>query len=171
MDLNLLSQQDDPVVIVGFFDLMGWMKWSRGRPPGDLLELSAALMQRAGGAIADAGGLTIKAIGDAGLFIFPPDDPDTALAAVRAMKADCDKWLGTAGYPEVLRVSIHVGPVACAPVGAPGRELLDIYGEAVNYAAIMKARPIAVSAVLAESLSTERRVGLRRFDAFEFALD
>ncbi len=83
MDLQTLAEHDEIVVIVGFFDLMGFTKWAEDRPPRDVLEFASALFNRTGQVIADAGGVLIKAIGDAGLFVFPADDPDKAVLALR----------------------------------------------------------------------------------------
>ena len=90
MDLKALTERDETVVIVGFFDLMGFAKWSEGRPPRDLLDLATALFKRTGRTIADAGGQLVKVIGDAGMFVFPADDPDRAVLSLQAMKRDCD---------------------------------------------------------------------------------
>lgn len=67
MDLKALCEHDETVVIVGFFDLMGFAKWSEERLPRELLDLATALFKRTGSTIADAGGQLVKAIGDAGI--------------------------------------------------------------------------------------------------------
>ncbi len=48
MDLKALSERDETVVIVGFFDLTGFAKWSEERPPRELLDLAIALFKRTG---------------------------------------------------------------------------------------------------------------------------
>ncbi len=71
MVLKARTERDETVVIIGFFDLMGFARWSEGRPPRDLLDLATALFKRTGRVIADAGGQLVKVIGDAGMFVFP----------------------------------------------------------------------------------------------------
>ncbi len=84
MALKALTARDETVVIVGFFDLTGFAKWSEERPPRELLDLAIALFKRSGRTIADAGGQLVKAIGDAGMFVFPADDPDRAVLSKKS---------------------------------------------------------------------------------------
>ncbi len=168
MNLKGLTGRDDIVVIVGFFDLMGFAKWSEGRPPGDLLDLATALFKRTGRTIADAGGQLVKVIGDAGMFVFPADNPDRAVLSLQAMKRDCDAWLSKRGYPDVMVVKVQLGPVACGQVGPPGDERFDVYGLTVNRAAMMRGRGFTLGASLVDRLRDETRQGLTRSYDDEF---
>ena len=60
MDLQTLAERDEIVVIVGFFDLMGFTEWAEDRPSRDVLEFASALFNRTGQVIADAGGVPTK---------------------------------------------------------------------------------------------------------------
>ncbi len=168
MDLQALTRRDETVVIVGFFDLMGYAKWGEGRPPRELLEMATELFNRTGRAIKDAGGRLIKAIGDAGLFVFPAAEPDQAVLALMEMKRDCDAWLAERGYPEVMSVKVQIGPVACGRVGPPEDERLDVYGETINHAAKMRGRTFTVAVGLVDQLKIESRQNFVRFDDYEF---
>ena len=170
MDLLALAERGETVVIVGFFDLMGFAKWSEGRPPRDLLDLATALFKRTGRTIGDAGGRLIKGIGDTGMFVFPADDPDRAVLSLQAMKRDCDAWLSRRGYPDVMAVKVQLGPVACGPVGPPGDERFDVYGVTVNHAAMMRGRFFALGAGLVDRLRAESRQGLTRINDDEFVV-
>ncbi len=77
-----------------------------------MLDLATGLFKRTGRTIADAGGQLVKVIGDAGMFVFPADDPDRAVLSLQAMKRDCDAWLVKRGYPDVMVVKVQLGPVA-----------------------------------------------------------
>ncbi len=168
MNLTALIERDETVVIVGFFDLMGFAKWSEERPPRELLDLATALFKRTGRTIADAGGQLVKVIGDAGMFVFPADDPDRAVLSLKAMKRDCDAWLAERGYPDVMAVKVQLGPVACGQVGPPGDERIDVYGLTVNRAAMMRGRSFTLGASLVDRLRTETRQGLTRSYDDEF---
>ncbi len=168
MDLKALTERDETVVIVGFFDLMGFARWSEGRPPRDLLDLATALFERTGRTIADAGGQLVKVIGDAGMFVFPANDPDRVVLSLQAMKRDCDAWLAKRGYPDVMVVKIQLGPVACGQVGPPGDERFDVYGLTVNRAAMMRGRSFTLGASLVKRLRAESRHGLTRSPDDEF---
>jgi class 3 adenylate cyclase len=168
MDLRVLTECDETVVIVGFFDLTGYAKWSEERPPRELLDLAIALFKRTGRTIADAGGQLVKAIGDAGMFVFPADDPDRAVLSLQAMKRDCDAWLAKRGYPGVMVVKVQLGPVACGQVGPPSDERFDVYGLTVNRAAVMRGRSFTLGASLVDRLRTKTRQGLTRSHDDEF---
>ena len=168
MDMQRLTRRDETVVIVGFFDLRGYAKWGEGRPPRELLEMATDLFSCTGRAIKDAGGRLIKAIGDAGLFVFPADEPDKAVLALMGMKRDCDAWLAERGYPDVMSVKVQIGPVACGRVGPPEDERLDVYGETINDAARMRGRTFTVAGGLVDRLKIESRQNFVRFDEHEF---
>jgi len=163
MDLEALAKHREAELIVGFFELMGYSKWCEDRPPHEELALAAALFNCAGHAIANADGVLIKAMGDAGLFVFPTDDPDRAVLALRAMKRDCDGWLSERGYPDVISVKLQVGAVACGKVGPPSDACIDVCGMTVNRAARMRGRAFAVSA--------DARRGLSQLNDDEFVAD
>ncbi len=171
MDLEALAEHSEAEVIVGFFDLMGYAKWCEGRPPREVLEFAAALFTHTGGAIAQADGVLVKAIGDAGLFVFPAEDPDRAVRALRQMKRACDAWLSERDYPDVMSVKVLMGPVACGRVGAPNDERLDVYGTTVNRAAMMGGRTFAVGTRLVDRLTLDSRRGLAQLSADEFVAE
>ena len=170
MDLKALCEHDETVVIVGFFELMGFAKWSEERLPRELLDLATALFKRTGSTIADAGGQLVKAIGDAGMFVFPADDPDQVVLSLQAMKRDCDAWLAKRSYPDVMVVKVQLGPVACGRVGPPGDERFDVYGLTVNHAAMMQGRSFTLGASLVDRLRAESRQGLTRYHDDEFVV-
>ena len=162
MDLQALADQVDSVAIVGFFDLQGFSDWSEARQPREMLEFAKALFHRTGRAIENAGGKQIKAIGDMGLFVFPADDPDGAVHALRNMKRDCDLWLTENGYPGAMAIRVQLGAVSCGLVGAAGREQMDLYGLAVNRAAMMRGVGIVLGSGLAEKLVDGSEIKLRQ---------
>ncbi len=166
--MQALTARDETVVIVGFFDLTDFAKWSEARPPRELLDLATEFFERTGRAIAGGGGRLVKAIGDAGMFVFPTDDPDRAVLSLQAMKRDCDAWLAKRGYPGVMVVKVQLGPVACGQVGPPGGERFDVYGATVNRAAMMRGRSFTLGAGLVDRLRTETRQGLTQLPDDEF---
>ena len=168
MDMQALAARDQTDVIVGFFDLSGFANWCEERPPRKILELATELFRRTGRAIDAAGGKLIKPIGDAGLFVFPDDDPDRVVDALREMKRDCDRWLTGMGYPDSMVVKARLGPVACGQVGAPGDERFDVYGVAVNRAADMRGRKFTLSADLVSCLKPGTQRTLAEFSDDEF---
>ena len=170
MDLKALVDANESVVIVGFFDLMGFAKWSKGRPPSEILDLATALSKRTGRVIADNGGQLVKMMGDAGLFVFPASDPDHVVNSLQAMKRDLDVWLADRGYPDVIAVRVQLGPVAFGQVGPPGNERFDVYGETVNRAALMKGRSFTIGISLFDLLEAKSMRSFKRFTEDELVL-
>ncbi|MBT3767405.1 MAG: adenylate/guanylate cyclase domain-containing protein [Rhodospirillaceae bacterium] len=168
MNLEALTKYDEVEVIVGFFDLMGYAKWCEGQSPQDILRHTTELFNRTGQSIAASGGVLIKAIGDAGLFVYPTDDPDKAVITLRELKSDSDSWLSASGYPDIMSVKVQVGPVAFGRVGPPGDERLDVYGTTVNRAAMMQGRAFTVGEALFNRLNSDTQLGLTRFNDDEF---
>ncbi len=157
LDVERLTEQEEIDLVVGFFDLQLYAKWGAGRRPKELLELADSLFARTGQQISDAGGKLVKAIGDAGLFVFTADAPDGIVASLRQMKRDCDEWLAGRGYPGAMVVVAEFGPVACGLIGPPGDERFDVYGTTVNSAAMMRGHEFAVGAGLANLLDAKTR--------------
>jgi len=170
MDASRFLKEGQTEAVVGFFDLTRYAEWSKGRPPADMLELATALFDRTGRAVTDGGGLLVKAIGDAGLFLFPADDPDRAVSALRALKTDIDAWLWDIGYPGVLGVMVQLGPVAFGLVGAPDDKRFDVYGETVNRAALMSRGGFVIGTAFHDRLPPATRQHFSQTSPDEFAL-
>ena len=145
----------EQTLIVGFFDLSGYARWCAGRPPAEILGHASALFARAGGSISGAGGTLIKAIGDAGLFAFAADEPDRAVLALLGLKSNLDAWLTDIRFPGRTGIKIGLWPVACGPIGAPGQERLDIYGEVINDAAKLRGYDLIVTPALFSQLTPD----------------
>jgi class 3 adenylate cyclase len=164
MDVMALSEHDEVNLIVGFFDLRGFAKWSEGQNARDLFNLAAELFKRTSFQIDKAGGHLIKSIGDAGLFIFPTDNLDFVLTELQNMQQDVDGWLERLGYPETISIKIQVGPVAPGYIGLKEERRFDVYGKTVNHAAMMKGWPLTISTQLHDQLSTENQSKFHQID-------
>ena len=88
----------------------------------------------------------VKAIGDAGLFAYPAEAADAPVRAMAGLKLDLDAWLASRGYPGP--VTMNAGAVAVGEVGAPGRGRIDVYGQVVNAAAMLRGRGLVITAAL-----------------------
>ena len=139
-------------LIVGFFDLTLYTKWCERTPAEDVLAFATDFFALAGREIARLGGTLVKPIGDAGLFVFPPDHPAKVRDGLDAMRAELDGWLVERGYPGTLAIKLGLGPVAVGRVGAPGDERLDVYGGTVNDVALLEGAPFAESPRLKAAL-------------------
>ncbi len=164
MELTALTENDETDLIVGFFDLRGFSKWSEDQNPRALFDFATELFERTGAYINDTGGYLVKSIGDAGLFVFPVDQPDQVVMDIHKMKQDTDAWLKDIDYPEVMSVKIQMGSVACGFMAIGGAQRFDVYGATVNHAAMMKGWPFSISSELHQQLNEENRNLFHRLD-------
>lgn len=144
-------------LLVGFYDLTAYTRYSAKVAPLDLMRVMAGYFFLTGGIIAAAGGKLIKTIGDAGLAAFPVELADAGVMAFREVKRQGDAWLAEHDYRGRAKIKLHVGPVAVGPVGAPRDERLDIYGSTVNFAAVLESHGFAMSPAVFRKLSSETR--------------
>jgi adenylate cyclase len=170
MELEPLTKFDQVDLIVGFFDLKEYARWSEKNSPKDLLELATELFNRTGSMISESGGILIKAIGDGGMFAFPSDNPDDVISELQKIRLSCNAWLSEIGYPGTMFLKVQFGPVAVGHVGSPDNERLDLYGATVNRAAMMQGRDFAVGTTLVELLNSNSESNLTRLDEDEFVL-
>ena len=141
-DLRVPTEHE---LLVGFYDLTGYMRYADQVEPQDLLGTMAGYFALTGQIIADAGGRLIKTLGDAGLAAFPAELVDDGVLAFRAVQSDGDAWLAARGYRSRAIVKLHLGPVALGLVGGPGAEIIDVYGKTVNIAATIPSTGLAMT--------------------------
>ena len=74
-------------LLVGFYDLAGYMRHAEKTRPQDLLATMAGYFARTGQIVGDAGGRLIKTLGDAGLVAFPAEAADAGVLALRSVQS------------------------------------------------------------------------------------
>jgi class 3 adenylate cyclase len=83
-------------------------------------------------AVATAGGRVVKVMGDGVLMTFPADRARDAVAALRTAQAHgTDRWKAFDARCAVV-VKAGAGPVLSVPLGPPGEERPDVYGDVLN---------------------------------------
>lgn len=154
-DLRLPAERE---LVVGFYDLTAYTGYCERTDPAQALDLMTRYTALAAKIIHDAGGWFVKGIGDAGLFAFPAELADKAVAAVVTLQEKGDPWLAAENYKGRVRTVMHAGPAAIGRVGAKGREQLDIIGKTVNIAGAMRTDgSLAVTPALFRKLSPAAR--------------
>jgi class 3 adenylate cyclase len=108
-------------LLVGFYDLAGYMRHAEKTPPQDLLATMTGYFARTGQIVGDAGGRLIKTLGDAGLVAFPAEAVDAGVLALRSVQSAGRQWLGQQGFKTSIVVKLHPGPVGSAGSAARGR--------------------------------------------------
>jgi class 3 adenylate cyclase len=144
-------------LLIGFYDLTGYMRYSEKAEPRQLLDLMAGYFRLTGQILTDAGGHLIKSMGDAGLAAFPAELADAGVLAFQSMQRQGDAWLAAQGYKTHAVVKLHLGPVAIGMVGAPGQEIIDVYGLTVNTAAQLPSTGLAMTPAVFRRLAPATR--------------
>jgi class 3 adenylate cyclase len=158
-DLRTPTEQE---LLIGFYDLSGYMRYADGAEPSALLDLMTGYFALTGRIIADAGGRLIKTIGDAGLAAFPEPAAAAGVAAFQRLRQEGADWLANRGYKSRIIVKLNLGPVAIGPVGGPGQEIIDVYGKTVNVAAQLDSTGLAMTPAVFRSLPAEARQGFKK---------
>ena len=152
-----ISTPEKRELLVGFYDLTGYMRLARQMDELRILEVMAGYFRLTGSILGESGGLLVKAIGDAGLGAFPAEDTERGVLAFLRLKEEGDAWLRELGIESKAVVKLHTGPVACGLVGAPGNERFDGYGKTVNTAAVLPANGFAMTPQVFRKLGKDAR--------------
>ncbi len=152
-----LTQPTEMDLLVGTYDLTGYVKYCRTVPTRTVFELLAGYFDFTGGIIADAGGRFVKAIGDHGLTAFQAENADWGVQAHLDVQKRGNTWLKENDYPGHARIGLSLGSVTCGPLGAPGQAHFDIIGSNVNIAITMDTEGFAMTPAVFRALEPETR--------------
>ena len=144
-------------LLVGFYDLTHYTRYCRDHSDEHVLHVMQGYFLLTGGILNEDGGLLVKTLGDAGLAAFDAADSDVGVRSFLRLKEIGDRWLADKDVPGKAVVKLHLGPVACGMVGAPGKQRFDTYGKTVNTAALLESKGFAMSPQVFRSLSPETR--------------
>jgi class 3 adenylate cyclase len=149
-------------LLVGFYDLAGYMRHAERTGPQELLATMAGYFALTGRLVSEAGGRLIKTLGDAGLVAFPSEAADAGVQAMRSLQSAGRDWLAERAWKTEIVVKLHLGPVAIGRVGSPGEEIIDVYGKTVNVAAGLPSAGLAMTPAVFRSLTPESRKLFRK---------
>ncbi len=157
---DLVARASQPIeqsLVVGFYDLTAYMQWSKQQSPLTVLNYLDRFFEQTGAIISKKGGLFVKTIGDAGLFVFPGDTDahiEQAVQNMQAFRRQTNQWLARETDQMDVTVQMGWGTVACGPVGVKDDKKFDVYGETVNRVALLKPRQFCITNKLHAKLST-----------------
>ncbi len=144
-------------LLIGFYDLSGYMRYAENAEPRRLLDTMSGYFALTAQILMDAGGRLIKTLGDAGLAAFPTELADTGVRAFHLVRSKGGEWLAERDYRSHVVIKLHLGPVAIGLVGSPGEEILDVYGKTVNVAATLSSTGLAMTPAVFRSLQPDTR--------------
>ena len=149
-------------LVVAFFDLTRYARFARTLSPSDGFEFVSRYYEFVGDVVEKDEGVVIKFIGDAGLIAYPGDKADQAVWHLKELKGKGDDWLQSYGADCRHIIKAHVGPVMCGHVGPRRAKRLDIFGQTVMTAALLKSNGFAITPQLFRKLSADTRKLLKK---------
>ena len=155
--IPVVSPIQETDLLVAFADLTQFARFSRGISDIELFRTMNDYFELVGVIVAEGGGTVIKFIGDAGLFVFPHEGVDAGVRALHRLQTEGDAWLETRGLPCRHQIKAHFGPVVLGPIGARGTKRLDVYGQTVNTAALLKGQGLSITSQVFRKLAPATR--------------
>jgi class 3 adenylate cyclase len=129
-------------VSVIFTDLVGFTKWSKDRPPMEVLSMLDELFGSFDAEAKKLGVEKIKTIGDAYMAVcglpVPNENHATVMAQLSFGILQCLENFNRRNNTELsMRIGIHCGPVVAGVIGT-SKFTYDLWGETVNMASRME---------------------------------
>jgi class 3 adenylate cyclase len=143
--------------LVAFFDLTGFSRFARGRSDQEVFAVLSEYYELIGDIVEGPGGRVVKFMGDAGLIVFPAEKADDGVLALRELQRRGDRWLADRDSPCRHVIKIHFGEVVCGEVGTRGEKRFDVFGMAVNTAALLKSNGFAMTSQAFRKLAPDTR--------------
>jgi len=143
--------------LVAFFDLAGFSRFAQSRSDQEVFAVLSEYYELIGDIVEGAGGRVVKFMGDAGLIIFPEDRVDDGVLALRELQGRGDRWLVERDSPCRQIIKIHFGEMVCGEVGTRGEKRFDVFGMAVNTAALLKSNGFAMTSQTFRKLAPDTR--------------
>ena len=144
-------------MLVAFSDLSAFTRVVQGQSEGEIFALMTGYYELVGDVIAAGGGKVVKFIGDAALLVFPDDGIDAGVLALRALKERGDQFFAARDKPCRHAIKVHFGPVFCGLIGTRDDQRFDLFGHAVNIAALLPANGLALTPQVFRRLAPETR--------------
>ena len=132
-------------LIIAFVDVSEYAKYSKGRPPDNIFNAMSNYCSFADKVITASKGKIVKFIGDEIFVIFPESTCKDIKTVLGNIKTSLENWFSDK-IPDIqINIKAHIGDVACGVIKTMNNEWFDVYGEAVNTAALLKGSGIVLS--------------------------
>ena len=157
IDLREITSPTKIDLVVAFSDLTGFARFSNNIETEDLFNFMSEYYELTGQIIEQTGGIIIKFIGDAILIAYNGESSDNAALGLMDLKESGDKWLQNRGINCRHIIKAHHGSVVCGKIGTKEDKRVDIFGETVNAAALLKSNGFAMTPQLFRKLNSKTR--------------
>ncbi len=164
LDFEQVGAPTSATALVAFTGLNGFDRRfvHGGRSDEEVFRTMDGYAEFAGELINEAGGHTVKVIGDGLLVVFPDEGADGGVVALMKLKATGDDWLRERDIPCEHAIKVHYGPLVYGRFGPRGDKRIDVYGKTVNVCARMRRGPLVLSAQAFRALSKATRTRFKK---------
>lgn len=143
-------------LVLAVVDLARFARTAQTMSDRAVFDMLGEFYELIGNIVAEAGGTVVKFMGDAALIVFAGDAPDHAVRSLRSLRDATDDWLAAYNSALRLQIRVHLGRVACGPLGAAGDKRFDVVGREVNELFLMRGGDFALSDRLEQRLGAGR---------------
>jgi class 3 adenylate cyclase len=144
-------------LVVALSDLTSFARFSNNIKTENLFNFMSEYYELAGDIIEKSGGIVIKFIYDSILIAYDGECSDKAVLGLIKLKESCDKWLQDRDINSRHIIKAHFGSVVCGKIGTKDDKRLDIFGETVNTAELLKSNGFAITPQLFRTLNGKTR--------------
>jgi class 3 adenylate cyclase len=142
-------------LVIAFCEISSFGTHSRGMADEEMFRFLAKYYELVGGIVEAAGGRVVKFMCDSGLLLFSGDRPDEAVQALDQLRSEAVGWLSHRGRGLDHVIKAHWGAAIWGRVGTASDRRFDVFGKAVNDAALLLSSPLTLSLALRGRLSKE----------------
>ena len=143
--LDAIQAPQQCELLVAFSDLSAFKHFAQDQSEEQFFAAMAEYYELVGDIVAEGGGKVVKFIGDAALLVFPADAVDTGVLALRALKERGDEFFAACSDTCRHLVKAHFGRVCCGPIGTRDEKRFEVFGHAVNIAALLTSDGLALT--------------------------
>jgi len=144
-------------VLIVFVDLTRFTAQSQRVEDDELASTLDDYYGRIASAVRDAGGTTVKFIGDASLLVFPEAHVNQGVKMLLELKPAVDRFFTERGWECRMNAKVHFGDVMAGDFGPDDDRRFDVIGRAVNTAAVLQSQGITLSVEAFRKLAPELR--------------
>ena len=155
--IDEVSSPQEMDLLVALFDLTGFTQASRKLSPKKTFEMLSQCFEFVGDLVEESGGKVVKFIGDAGLIVYPADNVNRGVLALRALQETGDAWLAGRNIKSRTIITAHFGPVVCGPIGTRTDKRFDVFGQTVNTAVTLNSNGLALTPQVFRKLDADTR--------------
>jgi len=130
--IQTVTQQRMEELVFAIVTIDGFTRAGRARPDVEMVAALSEYYDLAAQSLRSSEGRIVKVIGDGILVVFPLSRARDAVAALRGFQSSATALWSAIDVACRAQVKVGVGALVTGPLGPPGDERFDVYGNALN---------------------------------------